>query len=917
MIRCLLPLLLIPAITAIPAVAADVDYVRQIKPLLKRHCVACHGPLRQKGGLRLDAATLIRMGGDSGATIVAGKPDDSLLVGVLTGKGGYTQMPKDGKPLKPAEMALIRRWVQQGAIAPADEKVAPLPSAHWAYHVPKRPAVPNPKNRQWVKNPIDAFIAVQHERRGLKPQPAEAKHILLRRVYLDLIGLPPTPEELQAFLNDKSPDAYEKVVDRLLKSPRYGERWGRHWMDVWRYSDWYGYRKELRNSAKHIWRWRDYIVESLNKDRPYREMIVDMLAADENTPTDRDRLRATGFLARHYYKFNRDVWLDSAIEHTGKAFLGLTFNCARCHEHKYDPIDHRDYYEFRAIFEPYRVRGDRVPGEPDVNKDSLPRVYDAKPDAKTFVYIRGNDKHPDKEHPCSASLPDFLGEGRFAIHPVHLPVQSFYPSLRNSIVAEMRRNAQSAVNAAKKELQKARPEQAKALARKKLVWKQADLKALDARIAAERTKYKLAPGDFSALAKVASHAERAAEVARWEYSLAQIQQDYAAKKAAVSPKDKKGLSILELVKKTLTQTRQNLKKARAAAAKESSAYKPLGTVYPQTSTGRRLALAKWIADRRNPLTARVAVNHIWMRHFGKPLVSTTFDFGLNGKPPSHPQLLDWLAVEFMKGSRGEGRRSEVGDRRSEVGGRTSSLGGSDSQLSTLHSQPSAWSMKHLHRLIVTSNAYRMSSSTGNADPRNLAVDQDNRYLWRMNSRRMEAEIVRDSVLFVAGQLDLTMGGPDLDAKLGLTTARRSLYYRHAPEKFMPFLQIFDGASTHECYRRNETVVPQQSLAMINSSLLIEQSRRLTALLDRGVKTDGEFVDQLFLRTLSRKPTANEMRTCLDFLASQSKRLKAPGKLSTFVGGSSVKTPPSNDPRVRARENLAEVMLNHNEFITIR
>jgi hypothetical protein len=187
----------------------------------------------------------------------------------------------------------------------------------------------------------------------------------------------------------------------------------------------------------------------------------------------------------------------------------------------------------------------------------------------------------------------------------------------------------------------------------------------------------------------------------------------------------------------------------------------------------------------------------------------------------------------------------------------------------------------------------------------------------MNSRRMEAEIVRDSVLYVAGQLDLTMGGPELDSKLGLTTARRSLYYRHAPEKFMSFLQIFDGASTHECYRRNETVVPQQSLAMINSSLLIEQSRRLTALLNRSGKTDGEFVDRLFLRTLSRKPTADERRTCLDFLASQFKRLKESGKLSTFIGGSSVKTPPSSDPRIRARENLAQVMLNHNEFITIR
>jgi hypothetical protein len=633
-------------------------------------------------------------------------------------------------------------------------------------------------------------------------------------------------------------------------------------------------------------------------------MIVDMLAADENTPTDRDRLRATGFLARHYYKFNRDVWLDSAIEHTGKAFLGLTFNCARCHEHKYDPIDHRDYYEFRAIFEPHVVRGDRVPGEVDVNKDSLPMAYDAKPDVKTYVYIGGNDKRPDKSKPCSPSLPEFLGNGRFKVQPVKLPPAAWYPGMREYVRRELLAKAEGEIRKAEQQLRNVgRPSEAvrpntptdrtasegrptgavvapKAaplklrLARAELTAANSALGSLKARIAADDARYADPPrADAQRLIAAASRAEKLANLHAAEAAV--LRAEIGGK---ATPRGKKVRAKPQAKAVNLAAARKQLDAAKTALNSADANYTPITETYPQTSTGRRLALARVIASNQNPLTARVAVNHIWMRHFGKPLVSTTFDFGLNGKPPSHPQLLDWLAIEFME---------------------------------------NGWKMKPLHRLIVTSNAYRMSSSTANADPKNLAADEDNVFLWRMNSRRMEAEIVRDSVLFVAGQLDLTMGGPELDSKLGLTTNRRSIYYRHAPEKFMSFLQIFDGASTHECYRRNETVVPQQSLAMINSGLLIEQSRRLTALLNRGAKSNEEFVDYLFLRTLSRKPAADEQRTCLDFLASQSERLKASGKLSTFVGGSSVKTPPSTDPRIRARENLAQVMLNHNEFITVR
>ena len=249
---------------------------------------------------------------------------------------------------------------------------------HWAFQTPKRPAVPEVKDASRVRNPIDAFLTREYEKKGLAPLREADKHTLLRRVYLDLIGLPPTPEQVRAFVADTFDSAYEKVVDQLLASPQYGERWGRHWMDVWRYSDWYGSgANEVRNSQRHIWQWRDWIVESLNADKGYDQMIVEMLAGDEIAPTDPKTLRATGFLARNWFRFNRNVWLQDTIESTTAAFQGITLKCARCHDHKYDPFAQEEYYRFRAFFEPHDVRIDRVAGQPDMKKAGLPRVYDS------------------------------------------------------------------------------------------------------------------------------------------------------------------------------------------------------------------------------------------------------------------------------------------------------------------------------------------------------------------------------------------------------------------------------------------------------------------------------------------------------------------------------------------------------------
>ena len=298
-----------------------------------------------------------------------------------------------------------------------------------------RPELPLVRSRAWTKNAIDFFIAAEHESRGLTPRPQASLPVLLRRLYLDLTGLPPEPDELHAFLADDSADAYEKVVDRLLASPRYGERWGRHWMDVWRYSDWAGWGQQVRDSQPHIWHWRDWIVESLNSDMPYDRMIIAMLAADEADPDDLNALRATGYLARNFKLLSREKWMQDVVDHTSQAFLGVTLGCARCHDHMYDPILQKDYYQVRAVFEPHQVRIDRVPGTLDTAKDGLPRAYDGQLDAKTHLFVRGDDRNPTGD-PLTPGVPEALNVAFPKVVPVVLPRGAIAPDRRPFVIRD-------------------------------------------------------------------------------------------------------------------------------------------------------------------------------------------------------------------------------------------------------------------------------------------------------------------------------------------------------------------------------------------------------------------------------------------------------------------------------------------------
>jgi hypothetical protein len=685
-------------------------------------------------------------GGKSGGAIVPGDGEKSLLAMVLQGQEDGLQMPPTGETLSFEEIVLLKKWIDEGARAPSgSEAEADLAEAkkvvHWAF-VP--PSLASEPSRDGTANPIDAFLSVQRDRQGLIPNLPAPRAAQFRRLCIDLIGLPPTREELTAFLADNSEDAYERAVDRLLASPQYGERWGRHWMDIWRYADADGRKakSDIWWSSPHLWRWRDWIVNSLNEDKGYDRMVLEMLAGDEVAPNDPEVLAATGFIVRNWFKLDRNIWLNDVVEHTAKAFLGLTMGCARCHDHKFDPISQMEYFQFRAFFEPVDTRADPVAGEAGA-RAFVARAFDAHPEEPTWIFVRGDPKAPNKTIPISAKVPAALG----AIRTDETP----------------------------------------------------------------------------------------------------------------SP--------------------------------------------PAGSTGRRLALAHWIGNPSNPLAARVAVNHMWTRHFGSPLVPNVAEFGLRTPPPVQQPLLDWLAVEFIR---------------------------------------SGWSMKHIHRLIVTSASYRMHSGMGQAAEKNVAVDRENRFYWRGNSQRMEAEVVRDSLLWLAGALELTPGGPPVDPIRGSDTGRRSLYYRYSREDRMEFLAAFDSPRVEECYRREESIVPVQALALQNSDFSWDQARRIARRLEAGSADSAAFVRAAFEHLLSRLPEPAELAACERFLARQQSLATNPGRslplpaapaprpipaapkdrvpgLPLVLGGADdlPQVEPSRDPVEWARESLIHALINHNDFVQIR
>ncbi|MCI0534264.1 MAG: PSD1 and planctomycete cytochrome C domain-containing protein [Verrucomicrobiales bacterium] len=898
----------VPLVSPTVSWAASVDYLKDIKPLLQERCYACHGALKQKKSLRLDTVTAMLKGSSDGPVIVRSEPDKSPLIQRVATTNLEDRMPPEheGQPLTAAQIKLLRDWIADGPSAPANEKGEADPKDHWAFRKIKRPALPTEIQTTWTRNPIDAFVARGRTQQGLTPQGEASPGILLRRLSFDLIGLPPSTEEIAAVRQSRSTRWYEETVRRLLDDPRHGERWARHWMDVWRYSDPYGLGEELRNSQRHIWHFRDWIIESLNADLGYDEMIRRMLAADELYPNDLEKLRATGFLARNFYLFNRNQWLEETVEHVSKGFLGLTMNCAKCHDHKYDPIRQTEFYQMRAFFEPYQVRLDLRPGEPDFAKDAIPRVFDGLVEAPTYLFVRGQEGQPDKSTLIPPRPPKFLEFKELNIQPISLPVEAYEPE-RHSWMAEThleaarkRRAAASAglpqtrhalIDALRREadlLESADAEtsQDPALAREAaslavsearaalnvaeaaLDFAKSEITSIERRLEAMKAAWSSNNSEINERNGPAVTAERETALAKARLALAE-----AEKKLVKAPGDKR-----ERINNEIKDAREAVEKARQAARAQlkpddkftrlpgakwsatrflsSTTDDPPVKFNPQT-TGRRTALAGWITDHQNPLTARVAVNHIWARHFGTPLVPTMFDFGRKNAPPTNPELIDWLASELIE---------------------------------------SGWSMKHLHRLIVTSATYRMSSSTASSAS-NMAKDPDNLYLWRRNPIRLEAEAIRDAMLSLAGTLEAALGGPPVPPDQQADSKRRSLYFFHSGNDRNLFLATFDAAAVRECYRRDQSIVPQQALALSNSKLALDSADQIAARLSVNTSSEEGFVRRAMFAVLGIDPSPGEIAACQR-------------ALETF----------KSQPEIQQnsiRGKLVWALLNHNDFVTLR
>ena len=713
------------------------------------------------------------------------------------------------RPQRTAIFVLLAIFVAGGCTsiaAPREFASTAADRAHWAFQPLRRPTVPKIGNRQSaIGNFIDSFLLAKLHAAGLTFAPPATKETQLRRVSLDLIGLPPSLAELDAFLADTSPDAWAKVVDRLLASPHYGERWGRHWLDLARYADTEGFEHDV--TRPNAWRYRDYVVRSLNADKPYDRFVREQIAGDELWPADPDALIATGFnligpdMTDSSDQIQRRLnTLNDITDATASVFLGQTMGCARCHDHKFEPIAQRDYFAMQAFFMPTAFRRETpVPtGEERAAHERTLAEYQAQPAVRELLALEA----PYREKLRSAKLAKQPPEVREA--------HTTPPEQRTAAQANLAFESAAAVAVPEKDLQAALSG-ADRERRKEL---------------ADAAKRFSAPAPLpTALALASSNGvpARAHLLNRGDYN---------------QPR--------ELVRAGFPQVLPAFKSKSVSAASP------------------RAQLAEWVASPENPLTARIIVNRVWQHHFGRGLVATPSEFGTHGAKPSHPELLDWLASEFVAGG---------------------------------------WSLKRLHRVMVTSEAYRQASTVeelkgqrveearagGAASPSTLqpfnpsTVDPQNRLLWRMNRLRLEGEIIRDSLLAVSGRLNPKVGGPGvfppipadaLKGSKGWSTSadarehdRRSLYIFAKRNLRFPFLEVFDAPDSNlTCPERGRSTTAPQSLTLLNAEEVLSASRAVIARLEREAKEPRDRVALAYRLILGRQPTEREQTVAAQFLA---------------------------------------------------
>jgi mono/diheme cytochrome c family protein len=776
------PLLAAPPAQQRMAAPAPVDFEREVRPLLARRCYACHGPGKQAGGLRLFRRQDALLGGDGGTILVPGKSAESRLLAYVEGRVEGKVMPPVGPRLTAAEVDLLRRWIDAGASWPeeaATEK-ATQPS-HWSLRAVRRPPAPRVSTPGWVVNPVDAFVLVRLEKAGLRPSPPADRVTLLRRVTLDLIGLPPTVPEVDAFLADRKPGAYERVVDRLLASPRYGERWAQPWLDLARYADSNGYTID---GPRQMWMYRDWVINALNADLPFDRFTVEQLAGDMLPHPTRDHQIATGFHRNTLFneeggtdpeQFRVEAVVDR-VNTTGTVWLGLTVGCAQCHTHKYDPITQREYYQFLALF-------------------------------------NGADE-PTLDFPT--------------------PEQ-----------AAQRKELAPRLEAAR-----------------------AALKAWDAAHPAEMA------------AANAKNPERAALAAQ----VTELEKESRTLEGAVS----RALVMRErdTVRPTFVHLRGDfLRHGAPVQPGVPSVLPPLRALGKQPN---RLDLARWLVAPGHPLTARVTVNRFWQQLFPHGLVETENDFGTQGPPPTHPELLDWLASSFAAPRSGPGSRN------------------------------CGWSVKRLLRLLVTSNTYRQSSQE-RADAR--AKDPLNRLLARQGRLRLSGEAIRDSALAASGLLSGKIGGPsvfppqpagtDLFTQVkknwtpstGEDRYRRGLYTWHWRSSPYPLFAALDAPDRNvACTRRARSNTPLQSLMLANDETFLEAATALAEqVLTEAPPNPAARLRLAFRRCLARQPAPAELQRLREYYTAQ---------LETLAGGTA-----EMQAEKQALAAVARVLINLDEFIT--
>lgn len=782
-------------LVALSAAAADDLFQSTIQPTLKQQCLGCHGEGNTFAQLDLSTREGALRGGQRGPAVVAGEPASSLLMAAIDHEGEFT-MPPGGadKQLPETVRNAFRAWIEQGAPYVESRSAARWDFNQedlWAFQPVRAVPVPGEGfDPGLVRTPVDAFVLAALSERGLKPAPRAARATLARRVTFDLTGLPPTPAEVEAFVSDDRESAYKHLVERLLDSPRYGERWGRHWLDVTRYADTAGYSNDFERP--NAWRYRDYVIRSFNEDKPFDRFVLEQIAGDELFPDDPEAIIATGFLRSGPWEHtgmavaavSRQLFLDDVTHHVGQSFLGLTLGCARCHDHKFDPIPTKDYYRMQAVFAKTAFARRPLPFLPAESTEGFAAGLEPF-DARLAVLQR-------RMHDLHEAARDRLAEAK---------------------------GAEAAAKAGSSILQRYMDKEQAEL-----------LKLLRKRV----TMHKLSALRFEPLAMTVSNGL----VSQWD--------TVAARSSYMKPDEYADAKTHVLVGGDIQAPDEAVTPGVLEAVERYSGM-PAPTI-PDTLSGRRSALAQWIADPRNPLTARVLVNRVWQYHFGRGLAANPNNFGKMGKKPTHPELLDWLAKFFVD---------------------------------------HGWSVKAVHRVILYSEAYRRSSDHPDSDAVD-AADPDNNYLARFAPRRLEAEEVRDAMLAVSGELSASAGGPGTYPQINADVARqprhamgtlrplyeseptrlrrnrRSVYSFQQRSLLDPMIEVFNGPNPDlTCERREASTVPTQAFALLNG----EQSRDFALIMAQSLATTplGDRVEAAFRRAFGRAPTPEEREWTVRFL----------------------------------------------------